>query len=125
MRKRTSPPRCTTEHRRLVVPALRCRSRVSLLAADVRFVRFNRAGEFRIVVLLTTEGRKAYDAGVSAGRAAAELDLGKYASWTDVDRVAPNMARLYGEFAGTIGTDIDRGAAAAALAEYREITGRE
>lgn len=76
------------------------------------------------LVLLMTEGRRKYDAGVSAGRAAAEIDLGEYASWADVDRVAPNMARLYSEFAGTVGSDIDRGAAAAALAEYRELTAK-
>lgn len=76
------------------------------------------------LVLLSTEGRKTYDAGVSPGRAAAELDLGKYATWSDADRVAPNMARLYAEFAGTIGTAVDRGAAGAALAEYRELTGQ-
>ena len=43
--------------------------------------------------LLWREGRKKFDAGVSAGRAAAEIDLGKYASWTDADRIATNMAR--------------------------------
>ncbi len=71
--------------------------------------------------LLFREGRKAYDKGVSAGRAAAELDLGKYASWTDADRVAPNMARLYSEFRGTIGADQERGSAGAAMAEYNQL----
>ena len=71
--------------------------------------------------LIKREGRKAYDKGISAGRAAAELDLGKYATWTDADRVAPNMARLYSEFKGTIGTDQDRGAAGAAMAEYNQL----
>ena len=74
--------------------------------------------------LLFREGRKAYDKGVSAGRAAAELDLGKYASWTDADRVAPNMARLYSEFRGTIGADQERGAAGAAMAEYNQLKGK-
>jgi cyclase len=71
--------------------------------------------------LLRTEGRKAMDKGISAGRAAAELDLGKYASWTDADRVAPNMTRLYSELKGTIGTDQDRGAAGAAMTEYNQL----
>lgn len=71
--------------------------------------------------LLVREGRKAYDAGVSAGRAAAAIDLGHYASWTDADRIAPNMARLYSEFAGTIGTGMDREATTRAVAEYEEI----
>jgi len=74
--------------------------------------------------LVQREGRKAYQKGVSAGRAAAELDLGKYATWTDADRIAPNMARLYSELKGTIGTDQDRGAAGAAMAEYNQIKGK-
>jgi cyclase len=73
--------------------------------------------------LVMREGRKAMDKGLSPGRAAAELDLGRYASWTDPDRVAPNMARLYSELKGTIGTDQDRGAAGAAMAEYNRIKG--
>jgi cyclase len=73
--------------------------------------------------LVQREGRRAYEKGVTAGRAAAELDLGKYATWTDADRIAPNMARLYSELKGTIGTDQDRGGAAAAMAEYNKIKG--
>jgi cyclase len=73
--------------------------------------------------LVQRAGRKAMDKGISPGRAAAELDLGKYASWTDADRIAPNMARLYSELKGTIGTDQDRGAAGAAMAEYNRIKG--
>jgi cyclase len=73
------------------------------------------------LALLLREGRKKYDAGVSAGRAAAELDLGKYAKWTDANRVANNMARLYSEFKGSIAVDQDRAATAAAIAEYNAI----
>jgi cyclase len=71
--------------------------------------------------LVMREGRKAMDKGISPGRAAAELDLGRYATWTDADRIAPNMARLYSELKGTIGTDQDRGSAGAAMAEYNRI----
>ncbi len=71
--------------------------------------------------LLVREGRRAYDAGTSAGRAAAEIDLGHYAKWTDADRVAPNIARLYAEFAGTLGTNMDREATAKAVAEYNQL----
>ncbi|MGZ3397797.1 MAG: MBL fold metallo-hydrolase [Caulobacteraceae bacterium] len=71
--------------------------------------------------MIQTEGSKAFKKGVSAGRAAAEMDLGKYATWTDPDRVAPNMARLYSELKGTIGADQDRGAAGAAMAEYNQL----
>jgi len=73
--------------------------------------------------LLLREGRRAYAKGITAGRAAAELDLGRYATWTDADRIAPNMARLYSELRGTIGTDQDRGGAGAAMAEYNRIKG--
>src|SRR5688572_14290501 len=44
-----------TEHRRLVVPALRRHSNVALLAADVRLVGFNSSGQLRIVILLMAE----------------------------------------------------------------------
>jgi len=71
--------------------------------------------------LLLREGRRKYDAGVSAGRAAAEIDLGHYAKWTDPDRIANNMARLYTEFAGAIGPDMDREATRLAVAEYNQL----
>jgi cyclase len=71
--------------------------------------------------LVMREGRKALDKGISAGRAAAELDLGRYATWTDADRIAPNMARVYSELRGTIGMAQDRGGAGEAMAEYNRI----
>jgi cyclase len=77
------------------------------------------------LALLQREGRRKFDAGSSAGRAAAEIDLGRYATWTDPDRIATNMARLYAEFRGTIGADMDRNAARAAVAEYYELKGRK
>ncbi len=73
--------------------------------------------------LLLREGRKAYDKGTSAGRAAAETDLGRFATWSDPERIAPNMARLYSEFRGTIGPDLDLAAASAAMAEYNHLKG--
>lgn len=76
------------------------------------------------LALLLREGRRRYDAGVSAGRAAAEIDLGHYATWTDADRIASNMARLYAEFAGTLGAGMDREATRRAVAEYNELKGR-
>jgi cyclase len=74
--------------------------------------------------LLWREGRKGFKAGSSPGRAAASIDLGKYASWTDPDRIAINMARLYSELRGTIGADMDRDAAREAIAEYNRLKGR-
>ena len=74
--------------------------------------------------LLWQEGRKSFNAGLSPGRAAAGIDLGRYASWTDPDRIAVNMARLYSELRGAIGTDMDRGAAIEAVAEYNRLKGK-
>jgi cyclase len=74
--------------------------------------------------LLWREGRKSFKAGWSPGRAAAGIDLGKYASWTDPDRIAINMARLYSELRGTIGADMDRDAAREAISEYNRLKGR-
>jgi cyclase len=75
--------------------------------------------------LLWREGRKKFDAGVSAGRAAAEIDLGRYATWTDADRIASNLARLYAEFRGTLGSPAERDAVREAVAEYNELKGRQ
>jgi cyclase len=77
------------------------------------------------LALLWREGRRKFDAGVSPGRAAAEIDLGKYATWTDADRIATNMARLYSEFRGSIGADMDREAARQAVMEYNRSKGRK
>ena len=76
------------------------------------------------LALLLREGRRALEAGISAGKAAANLDLGKYATWTDADRVATNMARLYSELRGTIGLNMDRTATSDAVAEYNRLKGR-
>ncbi len=74
--------------------------------------------------LLWTEGRKRYDAGMSPGQAAADIKLGRYSSWTDADRIANNMARLYSEFKGTITPDTDRAAIVEALAAYNAAKSR-
>ncbi len=76
------------------------------------------------LALLLKEGRRSFDAGISAGRAAAELDLGRYATWTDPDRIANNMARLYSEFRGTIGVDMDRELTRQAVTEYGQLKRR-
>ncbi|MEP7314237.1 MAG: MBL fold metallo-hydrolase [Pseudomonadota bacterium] len=73
------------------------------------------------LALLLTEGRRSYDAGISAGRAAAQIQLGKYATWTDADRLPTNIARLYSEFKGTIGPDMDRDLARQAVVEYNQL----
>ena len=49
------------------------------------------------------------------------MDLGKYAGWTDSDRIATNMARVYAELSGTVGVDMDREAARKAVAEFQQL----
>jgi len=73
------------------------------------------------LALLLEHGRRSFAAGISPGRAAAELNLGRFATWTDADRVATNMARLYSELKGTVGPDMDRGLAQQAVAEYNRL----
>ena len=76
------------------------------------------------LALLVREARRGIAAGTGAGRVAAEMDLGKYATWTDPDRVVNNMARLYGELNGTLGSDAEREVSRQAVAEYNQIKSR-
>jgi cyclase len=76
------------------------------------------------LALLLDAGQRGLKAGISAGRAAVQLDLGKYATWTDADRVANNMARLYSELRGTIGLAMDRDATRDAVEEYTRLKAR-
>jgi len=48
------------------------------------------------------QARAAFDAGRSQEDATAAIDLGAYATWTEPERLAPNVARLYQEFRGDI-----------------------
>jgi cyclase len=69
-------------------------------------------------VIQRREGKKRYDAGVSPGRAAAEIEMGKYELWARPERAATNMVRLYAEFAGKIFPEEDPGTLRAAVTEY-------
>lgn len=53
-------------------------------------------------LLIQRELRKRFDFGMTAGRAAAGIDLGKRKTWVDAGRIATNMVRLYAEFSGSI-----------------------
>jgi glyoxylase-like metal-dependent hydrolase (beta-lactamase superfamily II) len=75
-------------------------------------------------VLIQREGKKRFDAGMTAGRAAADIDLGKYKNWADADRIATNMARMYAEFSGTITPDQDFPAFIKAREEYTALKNR-
>jgi cyclase len=73
------------------------------------------------LTLVLQEARRGLAAGITPGRAAAETALGKYGSWTDSDRIATNMARVYSELKGSIGVDMDREAARQAVVEYEQL----
>jgi len=75
------------------------------------------------LILLYNESKKRFDRGVSPGRAAAEIDLGHYADWTDADRIVNNVVRVYGELSGTMGAAMLPTAVPAARAEYNRIKG--
>jgi glyoxylase-like metal-dependent hydrolase (beta-lactamase superfamily II) len=69
-------------------------------------------------VTMRREARKFYDRGVSPGRAAAEIDMGKYELWAGPERAATNVVRLYAEFAGNIGPEGDPAVSRTASAEF-------
>ena len=56
---------------------------------------------------LRDEARRWYDAGVPADEATTRVDLGAYAAWTEPERVAPNVQRLYQDFAGAPWAPLD------------------
>src|SRR5690606_20099339 len=76
------------------------------------------------LALLLREVSRVIAAGIGAGRAAAELALGRYATWTDPDRVVNYMARLYAELRGTLGAEGEREAMRQAVAEYNDLRKR-
>lgn len=49
---------------------------------------------------ISREARLRYDAGLSAADAARDIGLGRFASWTDAERIAVNVDTLYRQFAG-------------------------
>jgi glyoxylase-like metal-dependent hydrolase (beta-lactamase superfamily II) len=71
--------------------------------------------------VLRTEVRKRYDAGLSPGRAAAAIRLGKFDNWIGPERIVMNTVRLYNEFKGTGGPDYDIAGTTAATNEYNAI----
>ncbi len=47
-----------------------------------------------------SEARKRYDAGMPAAEAARDIPMDRYATWTDGERIAVNIATCYREFSG-------------------------
>jgi glyoxylase-like metal-dependent hydrolase (beta-lactamase superfamily II) len=71
--------------------------------------------------LVANEIRKRYAMGMSPGRAAADIDLGRFAAWTNPERTAWNAVRLYAEFNGTITPVNDVMAQSRAVEEFERL----
>lgn len=71
--------------------------------------------------LLEREARKRFDSGMSAGKAAAEIRMGKFDNWMGSERILLNLYRLYSEFNGTLTPIVDVTGLRAAAAEYNTI----
>jgi cyclase len=80
------------------------------------------ADYFRV---LKVEAKKRYDAGMSAGKAAAEIKMGKFDNWMGPERIVMNTVRLYDEFKGTLTPDIDSDGTKRAIEEYNLIKAGE
>jgi len=72
--------------------------------------------------LMATEVRKRHRSGMSPGRAAADINMGRFANWTNPERNAWNAVRLYAEFDGRLTPDIETAAQNKAVEEYLAVT---
>jgi len=61
------------------------------------------------LVAIHREARKRFDAGMDAEDAAADIRLGVYASWSDAERILPNVMRCYQEFRNELDLPLDLG----------------
>ncbi len=59
------------------------------------------------LALVRREAKKRFDAGMLAEDAARDIKLGVYASWSDAERVLPNVMRCYQEFRGEMDQPMD------------------
>lgn len=71
--------------------------------------------------MLVPQIEKKFRQGMRVGEAAADLDLGRFANWTNPERNVLNTLRLYAEFSGTITPEIDVAGTDRAMAEYNAI----
>jgi cyclase len=71
--------------------------------------------------LMVREVRPRYEAKMPPGRAAADIDVGRFAAWTNPERTAWNVVRLYAEFGGTLRPETDVAAQNEAVAEYNRL----
>ncbi len=79
-------------------------------------------GEY--LAVFKTEARKRYDAGMSAGKAAADIKLGRFDAWIGAeDRLVMNTVRYYHEFAGTLKPGVDNEGMRVAGVEFKAARG--
>jgi cyclase len=71
--------------------------------------------------MLQPEVKKRYDAGMTPGRAAADIKLGRFDNWIGPERVVMNTVRLYNELKGTGGPSMDLEGTRRATDEYNAI----
>jgi cyclase len=74
--------------------------------------------------ILKNEARKHYDEKVSAGKAAADIRLGKFENWIGPERIIMDTARFYQEFSGTLTPAMDVVGIKTATEEYNAIKGK-
>lgn len=73
--------------------------------------------------LLKSQARQRYDAGMSPGRAAAEIRMGRFDNWMGAERIILNLYRFYKEFEGTLDHNLDLPGFRVATAEYNTLVG--
>jgi cyclase len=76
-------------------------------------------GEYFVV--LKREARKRFDAGMSPGRAAADIRMGKFDNWIGPERIVMDTVRLYAEFSGSLVPSVDVEGNRTATEEYNAI----
>ena len=72
-------------------------------------------------LILKREARKRFDAGMSPGKAAADIKMGKFDNWIGAERNLLNTFRLYCEFDGTLKPALDMNRLRRAIDEYNAI----
>ena len=76
------------------------------------------------IALFKAEARKRYDAGMSPGKAAADIKLGRFDAWVGAqDRLVMNTVRFYHEFAGTLKPEYDIEGTRVATVEFNSVRG--
>lgn len=71
--------------------------------------------------LLIPEAKKRFDGGMSAARAAATINMGRFTNWMGAERIVQNVFRLYCEFDGTLTPLLDEARFSKVVAEYNAI----